>query len=284
MIIGIFFIFCTVVVVIYFIVPMIYERVLAYNERRTQELTTRMERLMPKKNIKFMASFYMLAPVGLAIGGYLFFSEKLKIVGIVVGIVCGFILPGVYTKMLMARKQAKFNAQLIDSLMIMSSSFRGGLSLVQAIEAVVEEMSDPIAQEFAIVLGENKMGVTLDEALHHLYNRVPSTGLQQMITAILLARETGGNLPIIFNRIVNGIREYNKIQANMQTLTLQGKIQGTVMSLLPVAFISIVLSTNPTFFDAMLSSENGRSLLIYAGISWIIGAIMIVKISTLKDF
>jgi len=284
MLLGIFFVFCTIAFSVYFIMPLVYEKVLAYNERRTQELTNRMERLMPRKNIKTMATFYMLAPVGLAILGYLFFSTELKMAGVLVGIVMGFILPGVYTKMLMARRIAKFNSQLIDSLMIMSSSFRGGLSLVQAIEAVVEEMTDPIAQEFAIVLGENKMGVTLDEALHHLYNRVPSSGLQQMITAILLARETGGNLPVIFNRIVHGIREHNKIQQNLQSLTIQGKIQGVVMSGLPFVFIMLVHPTNPAFFEAMFRSDVGRSAMIAAGILWVIGVAMIARICTLKEY
>ena len=177
-----------------------------------------------------------------------------------------------------------FENQLIDALMIMSSSFRGGLSLIQAMEAVVDEMPDPINQEFLTVLGENKMGVTLEEALNHLYYRMPSSALQQMITAILLARETGGNLPAIFTRIVTVIREHKRIKSQIDTLTIQGKIQGVVMSLLPVGFCVIILSTTPTYFSHMLSSQTGRGLLIYSLISESIGAYLIWKISSFKDF
>ena len=83
------------------------------------------------------------------------------------GVVAGFIFPSIYIRMLSGKTQRQFSNQLVDALMIMSSSFRGGLSLIQAMEAVVEEMPDPINQEFATVLGENKMGVSLDEALSH---------------------------------------------------------------------------------------------------------------------
>ena len=178
----------------------------------------------------------------------------------------------------------KFNDQLVDALMIMSSSFRGGLSLIQAMEAVVEEMPDPINREFGIVLGENKMGVSLEEALNHLERRMPSVSLRQMITAILLARETGGNLPVVFTRIANNIRENRKIQQNLETLTIQGKIQGIVMSILPIGFGFIVYNSNRRIFDNMLQSDLGRAMLLYAVISNIIGAFMIWKISTFKDF
>ena len=168
--------------------------------------------------------------------------------------------------------------------MIMSSSFRGGLSLIQAMEAVVVEMPDPTKREFGIVLGENKMGVAMDESLNHLYNRMPSAALQQMITSILLARETGGNLPVIFQRIVSTIREHKKIKGQIDTLTLQGKIQGVVMSILPIAFFFVIYSTQPDLYNNMFKSQTGRVILIYAAFSEVIGAYMIWKISTKIDF
>ena len=145
-------------------------------------------------------------------------------------------------------------------------------------------MPEPVNQEFSILLGENKMGVSLEESFARLYERMPSIPLHQMITAILLARETGGNLPVIFSRIVTTIRENKKIKQNLDNLTLQGKIQGVVMILLPIDFAFIVTSTNPKFFDQMFNSDLGRMLLIYSVVSEVIGAFMIWKISTFKDF
>lgn len=281
---GLFLIFCTVAVTIAIIFPILYRKTADFNEQRRRELTNKMERVLPKQSVKQITMFHLFAPVVMAVGGFLFFPEGLRLVGVVVGFIAGFFFPSMYAQMLISSNRTKFNTQLIDALMIMSSSFRGGLSLVQAMEAVVEEMPDPIAQEFAVVLGENKMGVTLDEALNHLYNRMGSPALQQMITAILLARETGGNLPVIFNRIVSTIRETTKVMQNLKTLTIQGKIQGAIMSLLPFGFIMIVSGSSQGYFDHMLRSDMGRALLIYAGISWVIGGALIWKISSLKDF
>ena len=247
-------------------------------------MSSRLDRLMPRTQAKQVTRLYMLSPLIGAGVMYVIFPAQVQLLGVIIGFVAGFFFPGIYTKMLLAKNRKKFDDQLVDALMIMSSSFRGGLSLVQAMEAVVEEMSDPINQEFSTLLGENKMGVSLDEALDHMYKRMPSNALQQMITAILLARETGGNLPAIFSRIVNTIRESKRIQQQIDTLTIQGKIQGVVMSLLPIAFFMVIYSSNPTFFDHMFASKMGRMLLIYAAFSEVVGGVMIWKISSIKDF
>ena len=279
-----FFIFLMVFTIGYQLIPSVYTRTAVINERRQQQFANTMEALMSRSEAKKLSRFFVIAPLVLGGGFYLLAPANAKLIAVLAGIVIGLVLPGVYIRILSSKNVKKFNAQLIDSLMIMSSSFRGGLSLVQALEAVVEEMPDPIRKEISIVLGENKMGVSLEEAFNHLYNRMPSVALQQMITAILLARETGGNLPVIFTRIVNNIRENRKIQANLDTLTLQGKIQGVVMTLLPIGFAFIVYSANRRIFEHMFQSDVGRNLLIYALISEIIGAFLIWKISTFKDF
>jgi len=193
----------------------------------------------------------------MSLAGLLFFPEGKKAIGVIVGLVLGAVLPRIYVGRLLAARKQKFNDQLMDCLMIMSSSFRGGLSLVQAFESVVDEMSDPAKGEFSVVLGENKMGVSLDESLNRLYRRMPSAAMQQMVTAILLARETGGNLPVIFSRIISSMRERKKVEKNLQTLTIQGKIQAVVMTGLPVFFFLGVSGTNPHFFDTLLHTPQG---------------------------
>ena len=279
-----FLIFSTVGLVGYAVIPAMYGRAAVLGEERQRKLSTRMEHLMPRQEAKKIGRVLVLAPLMMGTFFYFLFPPGLKLFGIIFGIVAGFLFPSLYIRALSARTKDKFNDQLIDALMIMSSSFRGGLSLVQAMEAVIDEMPDPINKEFGIVLGENKMGVSLEEALNHLYSRLPLSAVQQMITAILLARETGGNLPLIFTRIVTNIRETKKIQQNLTTLTIQGKIQGIVMSLLPVGFAFVVYSTNRQIFDHMLHSDTGRAMLMYAVVSEAIGAFLIWKISTFKDF
>lgn len=276
--------FAAVYLVSYSVAPAIYNRSQIIQEKRQGKLAQSMEQFLPRQEARKLSKLFLFSPVMFAVGGFMLAPEEMQLYGIIGGVLFGFIFPGMYVNFLKNKNREKFHNQLIDALMIMSSSFRGGLSLVQAMEAVVEEMPDPINKEFGTVLGENKMGVSLEEALYHLYTRMPSTAVQQMITAILLARETGGNLPVIFTRIVTNIRENKKIQQNLATLTVQGKIQGGVMSLLPLAFAFIVYSTNRSIFNHMIESQLGKSLLIYAAISWLIGAFLVWKISVFKDF
>lgn len=283
MIFTLFLIFCTVALMGYAVIPMIYNGMIVYGKKREQLLSNKMEKVLPRTDAKKMAKYFVIAPAVAAIAMFFLLPEDIRLFGVVLGFVGGLLFPGMYAKNLHQRSQNKFGDQLIDALMIMSSSFRGGLSLIQAFEAVVEEMPDPINHEFGTVLGENKMGVSLEDALNHLYNRMTSPAMQQMITAILLARETGGNLPAIFSRIVNSIRERKKIQQNLDTLTLQGKIQGVVMSGLPIGFGVVVYSTNPHFYDSMLYTDLGRMLLFTAILLEIVGTFMIWKISTFKD-
>jgi len=99
-----------------------------------------------------LSKIYTIAPIAMAALLYFLFPEGFKMVGVAFGIFGGIIFPAVYTKLLISKNKKLFDDQLMDALMIMSSSFRGGLSLIQAVEAVVEEMPDPINQPPKITL------------------------------------------------------------------------------------------------------------------------------------
>ncbi len=259
--------------------PLLVQRGGALSQSNAAKFVVKYDAVLTEDEIKKMRTLMFIAPVVLAIGGYMFAST----VGAVTGVILGFIVPRIRLNQLIARRKHRFQDQLMDALMIMSSSFRGGLSLIQAIEATVDEMPDPLKQEFGIVLGENKMGVPLDESLNRLYKRMPSPAVQQMVTAILLARETGGNLALIFSRIISSVRERKKIEKNLQTLTIQGKIQATVMTGLPVVFYMFISASNPRFFDVLKTSPDGQKMVVVCVILWILGAVSILKISSFKD-
>lgn len=275
--------FLSVAALSYAAVPLIFRQTVALNKGRAESFARKMDRVLLEDEVKKVSTFYVLGPFVLGLAGVILFSGPMRLVATLVGIGVGFLFPKMYANILVQKRKAKFEDQLIDSLMIMSSSFRGGLSLIQAVEAVAEEMPDPIRHEFNVVLGENKMGVALDESFNRLYRRMPSPPLQQMISAILLARETGGNLPLIFSRIVHTMRERKKIQGNLKALTMQGKIQAAVMSMLPIGFFIMVSTTNPSYFDVMTQTETGQRLLTFCAIMWCLGTFFIVKISSLKD-
>lgn len=283
-ILAFFLIFFSVASFVFFFFPDLLGLLGRFNERRAEKLAVKMDEMFVRAKKKQTVMLYALAPFFLAVAGFLFAPPEFRFVGVIFGVVMGFILPSFYIRFLAAQRKRKFYSQLIDALMMMNSALKGGLSLLQAMEVVADEMPEPISQEFAILIGENKMGVSLDLSFDRMYSRMGSPALQQFISAVLLARETGGNLPVIFNRIIQTIRENRKIEQNIETLTVQGKIQGFVMSLLPVAFAFFVYSSNPHYFDAMLESKLGQNLLMLAAGLEVVGAVLIIKFSTIGEY
>lgn len=276
-------IFASISVLSFIIVPQFIEKSTQMNKDHAQSVVGKVDRYMREDELKKMYQLILLGPIVLGLSGFFLFPAGKNFIGLIAGVFVGYLLPRMYINKLITVRKQKFNDQLIDAIMIMSSSFRGGLSLIQAFESVSDEMPEPSKGEFGVVLGENKMGVSLDESLNRLYLRMPSPALQQMVTAILLARETGGNLPNIFTRIVGSTRERKKIEKNLATLTMQGKIQAVVMTGLPVVFFFTVTGSNPHFFDNMFNSPRGQQLMVVCVVLWVLGALSIWKISTIKD-
>ena len=126
------------------------------------------------------------------------------------------------------------------------------------------------------------MGIALEESFEALNKRMPSEELNLLTTAILVARETGGDITQLFDRLLSTIRVKMKINDSVKTLSLQGKIQCIVMSMLPIAFAILVVSFQPNYFDIMLSNPTGRILLVYAVCSEICGIYMIKMFSNVN--
>ncbi|MBF0511191.1 MAG: type II secretion system F family protein [Candidatus Omnitrophica bacterium] len=280
---SLFLAFVSVTILSATVVPIMVSRSSQMSQEKAKSAVSRIDRYLNEAEIKKLYRFTLLGPFAGGILGAVVFPEGTKLPGVIAGVVVGYLLPRMYISYRLADRKKKFNDQLMDAIMIISSSFRGGLSLIQAFEAVVDEMSEPVKGEFGVVLGENKMGVSLEESLNRFYQRMPSPALQQMVTAILLARETGGNLSVIFTRIINSTRERKKIENNLKTLTVQGKIQAVVMTGLPVFFFFTVSASNPHFFDHMMHSPTGQKMLMTCAVLWVLGALSIWKISTIKE-
>ena len=120
----------------------------------------------------------------------------------------GWKAPKPVVDFLFKRRISLFVLQMVDALALMSNGLKSGLSIVQSLSMVGEQMPNPIKQEFGLVLSENKLGVALEEAFTHLSVRVPSEDVDMFVTSINILKETGGNLAETFDTIVNTIREH----------------------------------------------------------------------------
>jgi len=222
---------------------------------------------------------FTITPLSLGLLGFILVRNP---IGFIVGLVLGFIFPPIIMKGMSSRRKNDFGNQLVDGLMLLSGSLKAGMSLTQALEVLVEEMPSPVSEEFALVVRENQMGVDLDDALAHLRQRMPSDDLDLIAIAIGIARDTGGNLTEIFENLVFTIREKNKLHNRVRALTVQGRLQGYIMMVLPIAFSIFMYFTNPENFQVMLNDKLGQTLLIWAVISEGIGIILIKKLSRIE--
>ena len=239
----------------------------------------RLDTMFIQVNKNKIVLFYSITPFLFGIVAFMFNGNFIIIF---LAMAAGLALPALVIKKIEAQRKNKLQLQLVDGVMILSSSLKGGLSLIQAIEVLVEEMPAPISQEFGLILRENKMGVSLDESLRQLCDRMKIEELGFLVSSLLVAREAGGDLTKVLSRLATTIRDNSKLKEKVKTLTLQGRMQGMIMSVLPILFIGWVITFNRAHFDFMLNSETGRFLLIIAAVLQVVGMILIHRFSIIK--
>ena len=218
---------------------------------------------------------YALGPLAGGLAAYLLFRSVWLAIG---GAVLGLVLPDLWVRQVRAMRHARFHAQLVDALFIISSSLKAGLSLIQAMEVVESEMGPPISQEFGLMVKAHRLGRTFEESLRSLNERMQSEEVNLITTALLVGRETGGDVTEIIGRLIATIREKKKLTEKTKTLTLQGRLQAYIMSALPVGFVLVIRTFNSHYFDPMLGMGLGRSLIVLAVLLWLGGMVILLKL------
>ena len=274
-----FCVFGAALVVAYYFSPLGMEVFGRAEDKKIGQMNRSLEKMFLAIPRQKLALFSTLSFVVCGLLGLLLMRNT---IGIIVGCIFGMILPSIVVKFFQKQRSNKFAAQLVDGLMFLSSSLKAGLSLLQSLESLVEEMPAPISQEFGLAVKENRMGVPLEDCLLRLRERVDNKDLHMVITAILVARETGGDLIDTFTQIVFTIREKTKIEGRVKALCVQAKLQGLIMGILPIAFGLFIYKVNPGNFEILLKDKFGQMLFIYAIVSEIIGVILIYKFSKIR--
>lgn len=155
------------------------------------------------------------------------------------------------------KRRTKFNDQLPDALATMANALRAGFSISQAFDSVVEHGDKPISEEFAIVQQQLRLGMSFEDALESMSARVGSDDLTLVTTAILIGRKNGGNITEIFDKISDTIRSRMKIERKVRSLTAQGRLQGAVVSLMPLILGSIMTAIKPQMMIPFFCSFYG---------------------------
>jgi len=272
-------ILCSVILITLSVFPFFLKLMESWRAKREASVVKQMDQMFSDKPPQGIVRLYLILPLILGLTGYFIFQSFIVVIA---AAMVGLAIPNLILKMRYARRKQKFGEQLLDAINMLSSCLKGGLSLMQGFEVLVEEMPAPMSQELGLVVRENKMGITLEESLVRLNKRMDIEELGLVINALLIARETGGELPKIFSRLTMTIRDNRKLKESIKTLTLQGRLQGIIMSTLPILFVLWVASVNKHHFDIMLSNDLGRMLLVVAVILQVVGMFLIRKFSIIK--
>ncbi|OHB72072.1 MAG: secretion protein [Planctomycetes bacterium RBG_13_63_9] len=192
------------------------------------------------------------------------------------------VLPLLWVLFRRKRRLKAFAAQLPDALEMLARSLRAGQSLGFGFHMVASEMSDPISREFNRVFEEQNLGIPLDETLEGLTHRVPNLDLKFFAIAVILQRQTGGDLAEILDKIGSLIRDRFRIWGQVQALTGEGRLSGVVLLALPFVLFVAVYQLNRDYIMVLFTDPMGRKMLAIAIIMQIIGALVIRKIVNIK--
>ena len=211
---------------------------------------------------------------------FLLFLPKL-VPGILFGFLTSLVAwksPKPFVDWMFNRRKQQFVMQMIDALSLMSNGLKSGLSIVQSLGLVTQEMPNPIQQEFNLVLSENKLGVPLEEAFSNLAKRVPSDDVEMFVTSINILKETGGNLAETFDTIVTTIRERIKVENKIAALTAQGFYQGVFVMMIPPIMGAVFYQTDPLFMQPLFNTTIGWLVILVIILLEVVGFVVIMKV------
>jgi tight adherence protein B len=176
----------------------------------------------------------------------------------------------------------KFAQQLPDALDLVARALRSGHSLAAAFDLVGQEVADPLGTEFMRVFEEQNLGIPLDEAMNDLTDRIPNLDLKFFTTAIILQRQTGGDLAEILDKLSHLIRERFKIWGQVQALTGEGRLSGVILLALPPLLFLAIFNLNRDYVMVLFEDPLGKKMLLGAILMQVLGALVIRKIVNIK--
>lgn len=197
-------------------------------------------------------------------------------------ILIGVSIPPIYLKVKIGQRQALFEQQLGDALLVVSNALRAGFSFSQALGNAANTLPDPIGSEFKTANREMQFGVDVETALNEIADRMANNDLRLLTTAIVVQQQVGGNLTEIIDTISKTIRDRLSIKRSVKTLTAQGRISGKIIGALPLFIMLAVSAFNPEYMAPMFSTILGRVLLCIGAIMECIGFFLIQKIVDIK--
>lgn len=198
-------------------------------------------------------------------------------IGGVVGGVLGYAIPKFMLSSAAGRRKKALEAQIPDTVLLISSALKSGYSFLKALQVVAKEMPVPMSDVARKVVDECNFGVPLEDALMRMAARARSYDLDLVTTAVIIQSQVGGSLAEILDSIAETIRERIQIEAEISALTAEGKLSGIVLALMAPGMAAALTVLNPTYMSVLFGDPMGVKMVVAAVVLQIVGIIMIKK-------
>ena len=246
-------------------------------------IATRIDRRLRQADMKipvgtFLLLSLVLFSLGIVAGRILHWPTLLSVV-VGIGLLA---VPNIIVDIKRRRRLKRFMNHFPEALEMFARSLRAGHSFTGAIQLVAQEMPDPIGPEFSKVFEEQNLGIPLRQALIGMTDRVDILDVKFFVTAILIQRETGGNLAEIIDKIAYVIRERFRVQGQLKIFTAQARMSGFILSLLPIVVAVLIGILNPGYLKPLWFEKTGRIMIAIAVTLQIMGMLAIRKIIRIK--
>jgi len=226
------------------------------------------------KPVTFLMLILISGLVGTLLGG------KLGGIAAIFFMIAGWLGPFLWLRWRQKRRLSQFEQQLPDAIDMLVSAMKAGYSFQAATQFIGEEMIPPLGPEFARFYDEQRLGVDVRSALVSMQNRLESIDLKMFVTAVLIQRETGGNLGEVLSNLADLIRQRIAMKGQIQTLIAEPKLSARFLAVLPVLVFLVLSAMNPHFFDPMTAPGSiGRLILTISAVSVVVGYMIMMKIA-----
>ncbi len=191
-------------------------------------------------------------------------------------------LPYLYLRRRRVRRLAAFEEQFPEALDFLARSMRAGHAFTISLRMASEDLPDPLGLEFRTLFNEQNLGAPLDTALYNLAARVPLLDVRFFVSAVILQRQTGGNLGEILTRLGQVIRERFRLKGQVKAASAHGRVTALVLTILPAVTAVLMMLAAPSYLESMLNDPDGKKLIAGSVVGQILGQLVIRKIIRIK--
>lgn len=195
---------------------------------------------------------------------------------------CTGLLPLYYVRKKRSARISALETLLPDALDFLARSMRAGHAFTISLEMVGQEIQEPLGQEIRALFNEQNLGASLERSFVNFAKRVPVPDVRFFCSAVLLQRQTGGNLSEILNRLSHIIRERFRLKGQVKAVSAHGRLTATILTLLPIVTLGGLLVMSPGYLNPMLESPLGRKIVALGVVAQVVGNFFIRKIINIK--